>query len=180
MLHVTQHIRWITVGLLLGGIQACTSVTVPADIQVVQPFDVKAYAGEWYEVARFDFDEEKHLREVTANYELKDDGKIQVINRGFDTVQQEWKEAVGKATFVDDTTAGALKVSFFGPFYSGYNVALLEGSYEYALVFGEDKDHMWILSRTPSIPEDIKVKFLEKARQTGYDLNRLIWTKHKP
>lgn len=72
----------------------------------------------------------------------------------------------------------ALKVSFFGPFYSGYNVVALDENYQYALIAGKNLDYLWILSRTKTIPEDIKAAYLKIAREIGYDTSKLIWIKH--
>ncbi|HLS95208.1 MAG TPA: lipocalin family protein [Sphingobacterium sp.] len=164
--------------LALLAVHACKPVKVPPGVEVVEPFDVRAYTGKWYEIARFDFKQEKNMKQVTAEYTLNDDGSIKVINRGFDTVKGKWKDAIGKAKFVGEQNRGALKVSFFGPFYSGYNVVAMEPPYQNALVFGEDTDYIWILSRNKTIPEDVKNNFLRIAREAGYDVSRLIWTKH--
>lgn len=157
--------------------QACKSVKVPEGIKVVENFDVKSYAGKWYEIARFDFKHEKDMNQVTAEYSLNEDGSIKVVNRGFDTVKSEWKESVGKAKFIGDESKAALKVSFFGPFYSGYNVVAMDPAYENVLVFGESKDYIWMLSRNKTMPKSIKDKFSKIAQDAGYDLSRLVWTK---
>jgi len=157
--------------------QACKSVKVPDGVQVVNNFNIKSYAGKWYEIARFDFKHEKDMDQVTAEYTLNEDGSVKVLNKGFDTVKNEWKESEGKAKFIGDETRGALKVSFFGPFYSGYNVVAMDPDYENALIFGESKDYIWFLSRNKTMPEEVKQKFLKLARDAGYDLNRLVWTK---
>lgn len=175
-----KHSKLMTSICLLAGLfalQSCKSVQVPDGITVVENFDVKSYAGKWYEIARFDFKQEKDLSNVTADYSLEEDNVIKVVNKGFNTVKQEWKEAEGKAKFLDDTTKGALKVSFFGPFYSGYNIVAMEPDYKNALIFGETKDYIWFLSRDKTMSEDVKNKFLKIAKDAGYDLDRLVWTK---
>ncbi|RZK48474.1 MAG: lipocalin [Pedobacter sp.] len=169
------------IGLLAGValvLNSCKTVKVPSGINLVKPFNAKKYAGKWYEIARFDFKHEKNMKNVTAQYTLNEDGTIDVLNRGYEMDKERWNDAKGKAQFVDDPNEGALKVSFFGPFYAGYNVVQLEGDYEYALVFGENKDYIWILSRTKTLPADVKAKFLKIAGDYGYDLSRLIWTQH--
>ena len=154
------------------------SVKVPENISVVKDFDVKSYEGKWYEIARFDFKYEKDLKNVTANYTLNDDGSIKVENKGFNYVKNEWEEVKGKAKFNGSENEGALKVSFFGPFYSGYNVVAMDPAYENVLVFGQNTDYIWILSRNKTIPQNVKDKFVAKAKEAGYDLNRLVWTEH--
>lgn len=177
-----RKIKLLTKAVLLTTfvltLNACKSVKVPDGVEVVENFEAKKYMGEWYEIARFDFKFEKDMSNVTANYTLNDDGSVKVVNKGYNYVKQKWQEKEGKAKFIDRKDQGALKVSFFGPFYSGYNVVAMDPNYENVLVFGETTDYIWILSRNKTIPEKVKQKFLDKAKAKGYDLNRLVWTKH--
>src|SRR5690606_17853606 len=130
--------------------------------------------GKWFEIARKDFKWEKNLNNVTAEYSFNDDGSIRVVNRGYDVVKQKWKESVGKAKPVGDLNEGRLKVSFFGPFYSGYNIIEIDPDYQYVLVAGDDLKNLWILSRKPTIPEDVKNRYLQIAQEIGYDTSDLV------
>ena len=168
----------IVIAGVSGFVYSCKSVKVPEGITVVKDFKIEPYMGTWYEIARFDFKHEKDLSNVTATYSLNENGTVKVVNRGYNYVKDRWEQANGKATFVDKTNEGALKVSFFGPFYAGYNVVLMQPDYENALIFGETKDYIWILSRNKTIPNNVKEKFLKEAENAGYDLSRLVWTKH--
>uniref|UniRef100_UPI0035A24DF5 lipocalin family protein n=1 Tax=Mucilaginibacter phyllosphaerae TaxID=1812349 RepID=UPI0035A24DF5 len=165
-------------GVAITAIALNSCVSIPKGANAVSPFDKTRYLGKWYELARFDFKFEKGLDNVTASYFAKQDGTIEVVNRGRDYKSGKWKESVGKAKFVKDDTTGRLKVSFFGPFYAGYNVVAIDRDYQYALVAGNNLDYLWILSRTTSIPDNIKRAYLAKARSIGYNTNKLIWTKH--
>ena len=69
-------------------------------------------------------------------------------------------------------------MSFFGPFYSGYNVIALDKDYKHALVAGKSLKYLWILSRKKSIPDSIKSKYLQIAQDVGYDTSKLIWVEH--
>ena len=71
-----------------------------------------------------------------------------------------------------------LKVSFFGPFYSGYNVLAIDDEYKYALIAGESTKYLWILSREVNIPEEIKNKYLKIAKEIGYNTDDLVWVEH--
>ena len=71
-----------------------------------------------------------------------------------------------------------LKVSFFGPFYAGYNVIALDEDYKYALVSGDRFKYLWILSRETTIPDEIKSKYLKIAENLGYKTSDLIWVEH--
>ncbi|MFD1630953.1 lipocalin family protein [Pseudopedobacter beijingensis] len=177
----TSKILWVAASVALVSLYLTScSVTIPEGAQAVEPFDQDRYLGKWYEIARLDFKFEKNLNQVTAEYTLNQDGSIKVKNRGYDYVKGKWKESIGKAKPVNlHDGNGRLKVSFFGPFYSGYNVVAVAADYKYALVFGNNLDYMWILSRTVTIPEDIKADYLDRAKKMGYKTGNLIWTEHK-
>ncbi len=149
--------------------------TIPENVIAVRTFDKGRYLGKWYEIARFDFKFEKNLDNTTAEYSLKTDGSIKVINRGFNTVSNEWKEAIGKAKFVGNDSIAMLKVSFFGPFYGGYNVIAIDSEYKYSLVCGNSLDYLWILSREKTIPIDIRAKYLALAKGLGFETEKLLW-----
>lgn len=155
---------------------ACT--TIPKGVTAVKPFDKEKYLGKWYEIARMDFRFERNLNNTTANYSVNDDGTIKVLNRGYNYVKKEWSEAVGKAKFVGDQNTAMLKVSFFGPFYGGYNVIALDAEYKYALVAGQDLSYLWILSRETTIPDDVKHNYLEIAEGLGFKTSELLWIEH--
>ncbi|WP_337237467.1 lipocalin family protein [Proteus faecis] len=150
------------------------NVISPSDIEPVNNFDLSRYLGQWYEVARIDNRFEKGLTKVTANYSLRDDGGVKVINRGWSQNKHRWKESIGKAYFVGSSNKGALKVSFFGPFYGGYNIIKLDKNYQYSLVVGPDKDYLWILSRTPTMPSNLLNEYINFATSYGFDSNRII------
>lgn len=169
---------WSKLGVLATAVMsvAC-SVTPPADVKVVNNFELTRYLGTWYEIARLDHSFESGLEQVTANYSLREDGGVKVINRGFNTKKQKWQQSEGKGYFTGPTSRAALKVSFFGPFYGGYNVIELDRDYQYALVCGPNKGYLWILSRTPTISESVKEKLLKIANEYGFDTTQLIWVK---
>lgn len=162
--------------MAMAGIFSCA--TIPEGAVAVKPFQKERYLGKWYEIARLDFKYERNLNNTTAEYSLNDNGTIRVVNRGFNTVTGEWKQAIGKAKFVRDEHTAMLKVSFFGPFYGGYNVIALDDEYRYALIAGETLEYLWILSRDTTIPEEIKDKYLRTAEKAGYITSDLIWVSH--
>jgi len=101
------------------------------------------------------------------------------VNRGFNTQKQRWQESTGKAYFTGDPQRASLKVSFFGPFYGGYNVIALDENYRYALVCGPNRSYLWILSRTPQLDAAVKEELVQKARENGFAVNALIWVKQR-
>lgn len=163
-------------GLAAAAIALHCRRSIPKGVEAVSPFDANRYLGKWYEIARFDFRFEKNLEHVTAHYSLREDGSIHVVNRGYDTRNGEWKESVGRAVFAGDPSTAMLKVSFFGPFYAGYNVVAIDPEYKYALVVGRNLDYLWLLSREEMMPDEVVEKYLAMAESIGFDLDRLHWT----
>lgn len=163
----------LAAALAISSFTNSTSKIVP-----VKNFNPKKYVGKWYEIARIDFKFERNLIHTTANYGLNGDGTINVLNRGYNTVKKAWQNAEGKAKFAGDSTVGALKVSFFGPFYAEYNVIAIDKNYQYALIAGKNTDYLWILSREQTIPKDIKEEYLKIAINYGCDVSRLLWVDH--
>ncbi len=158
----------------------CVScATIPDGVKGVRPFSINRYLGKWYEIARMDFRFEKDLENTTADYSLNENGNVKVLNRGFNTKTKKWKKAVGKAKSVGDPDCAMLKVSFFGPFYAGYNVIALDDEYKYALVSGSSRDYLWILSREREIPDDVKNRYLKIASDLGFNVGKLIWPKQE-
>ncbi|CEN55703.1 lipocalin family protein [Candidatus Methylopumilus turicensis] len=146
-----------------------------AKYKAVTGFEVDKYLGTWYEIARLDHSFERGLDKVYAEYSLREDGGLKVINHGFDTKKQKWNEAIGKAYFVETPDIGRLKVSFFGPFYGAYTIVELDKtSYSYALVTGGD-DYLWILSRTPQMSYIVKQQLIAKAKALGFATDKLIY-----
>lgn len=157
---------------------ACKSPTPPKGVKPVSDFNASRYLGKWYEIARLENRFEKGMEQVTATYGLRSDGGITVLNRGYDPIKNRWKESEGKAYFTGAPTTAALKVSFFGPFYGGYNVIKLDKDYQHALVSGPNRDYLWILSRSTTLPETVKQEFLATARELGFPVEQLVWVKH--
>lgn len=118
------------------------------------------------------------MNNTTAEYSLNASGTIKVDNKGYHTKKGKWQQAIGKAKFVGDDKIAMLKVSFFGPFYSGYNVIAIDSDYRYALIGGANFKYLWILSRETSIPDEIKNKYLKIAKDFGYNTSDLLWIKH--
>lgn len=152
---------------------------IPEKVKPVDNFHVNSYLGKWYEIARLDHSFERGLTRVTAEYAMREDGGLKVTNRGYSAKEGRWKEAVGKAFFVEEPDKGYLKVSFFGPFYGSYVIFDLDReNYQYSLVCGPDRSYLWILSRTPTMQPEVKERLISKAAALGFDTGSLINITH--
>ena len=155
---------------------ACTGI--PPGHQVVKPFQLDRYLGTWYEIARLDHSFERGLTRVSADYSLRPDGGVRVLNRGFNAAKNRWQEAVGRAYFVLGPDTGYLKVSFFGPFYGAYIVTDLDPDYRHVLVSGPNHDYLWILARTPHLEATVRDRLVARAKALGFATDELIWVEH--
>jgi apolipoprotein D and lipocalin family protein len=167
-------------GLMLGPLSSCVSKPETATVTAVRGFDAKRYEGRWYEIARLDHPVERNQTNVTATYSESPDGGMLILNRGYDTKSRKWKTADGHARMVGDAGTGSFKSKVYSPFYATYHVmALDQKNYSYALVASEDKDHLWILSRTPHMDERTLAELKNRARSLGYPTEDLIMVSHE-
>jgi len=158
------------------------SDSAPSEPSTVASVDLSRYDGRWYEIARLPLrQEDRHARNVTADYTLQDDGTVRVVNRCLNDEGQP-EEAVAEATAIDDSHA-RLKVSFLPeglrwiPFTKGdYWILRLDAGYTTALVGTPDRAHLWLLSREPVMDDAAKREWLGFAAAQGFDLAPLIHT----
>ena len=152
----------------------CTGI--PEDLKAVNNFDLNRYLGTWYEIARLDHRFERGLNNISADYTMNTNNSIKVINKGWNVTDQKWDQAEGKAYFVEQHDIGRLKVSFFGPFYGGYNIIDLDKkNYSYAMVTGPDKSYFWILSRTKQLPKAKLDALINRAKVMGFPVDKFIF-----
>jgi len=143
-------------------------------LEVVDSVDLDRYLGRWYEIASYPAWFQKNCTAVTADYSLRDDGNIEVINScRKKTLDGKLKQSKGKAKVVDETTNAKLKVSFFGPFWGTYWIIDLDPEYQWAVVGGPSRKYLWVLSRTPQMDEKLLDEILSRLPAKGYDPERL-------
>jgi len=160
--------------LIAAFLSGCTGI--PDGVTAVNGFEINRYLGTWYEIARLDHRFERGLNNISATYTMRDDGGVNVLNKGWNQADGKWEQAEGKAYFIEQPNKGRLKVSFFGPFYGGYNIIELDKiDYAYSMVTGPDRSYFWILSRTRQLPKATLAALIEKAKQLGFATDKLIF-----
>jgi apolipoprotein D and lipocalin family protein len=143
------------------------------DLTPISQFDLNRYLGRWHEVARMDHRFERGLTDVTADYTLREDGTIKVLNSGLKAKTGKRSEITGRAKTTP--TTGLLRVSFFWRFYSDYRILMLDNDYQWALVgAGKSNKYLWILSREATLPSAVMDQIMGEAQRRGYDTDRLI------
>jgi apolipoprotein D and lipocalin family protein len=141
-------------------------------IKPVDNFEISKYLGKWHEIARTDNSFERGCTKVTANYKLRSDGGIEVINECFN--DNKLKQIKGKAYFKESSHIGSLKVTFFWPFYGNYYVVYIDESYSHAIVYGGNPKYIWILSRNEKITKTKLDYLLLKIKDLGLNPQSLI------
>lgn len=164
--------RKYLIAVILGTLFACQSKVNPP-LPAVEKLDIKKYLGTWFEIARKPNYFEQGLSCITATYSLKENGKIDVLNKGHNG--SKFKIASGTAKIPDTNEPAKLKVSFFGPFYADYQVIDLDSNYQYALIGEPSREYLWILSRKPLLEQSVIDALINKAQSLGYDTKDLIF-----
>ncbi|MGO1468737.1 MAG: lipocalin family protein [Tissierella sp.] len=141
-------------------------------IPIVCDLDLKRYLGNWFEIGRLPLRSEKGLENIRAIYNLKKNGEIEVINSGYKKGKK--KEIRGSAWVSDERCKGSLVVRFFWPFKSEYNVIKLDKNYRYAVVMGNTKDNLWILSRTPHMDDKTYGEIIDFLYDKDFDIKKII------
>lgn len=163
-------------GLILSSVLLVGCLGRPEGVLPVEQLDTSRYLGTWYEVARLDHSFERGLSNVTADYSMREDGGLRVINRGYSAEEGDWQQAEGRAYRIEEDQPGHLKVSFFGPFFGSYVVFELDSvDYQYAFVAGNTTNYLWLLARTPTISNELKKQFLQRAESLGFAVEDLIF-----
>lgn len=151
------------------------------ELETVEHVDIERYMGSWFEIAKFPQRFEEGLVGVTANYTLLPNGKVRVLNSGYEKdFSGRLRTAKGTARVVDPTTNAKLKVSFFWPFSGDYWILELGKDYEYAVVGEESRRYLWILSRTPRMDASVYDGIVERLKEKRFDVSRLEKNPQRP
>jgi len=162
---------WALVSLLLAVASRPLGAAEPVPVPEV---DLERYAGTWYELAKIPNRFQKQcVGETTARYALREDGRIDVVNR-CRKENGEFQEARGIARIVDRETRSRLEVSFVSflgirPFWGDYWILGLGAGYEYSVVGTPDRKYGWILVRDPAPSPEVREAVWRIVREQGYD-----------
>lgn len=183
-MNIRQALKIGAVALAAVWISACATKPETESMapKTVDRVDLKRYQGTWYEVARLPMFFQRNCAQSEAHYTLKDDGNIAVTNR-CRTIEGKWEEATGTASPQIKGKTDKLWVVFdnwFSNLFPGvakgdYWVLYVSPDYKVALVGSPNRKFLWLLSRTPQVPDSVRNDLLMKAQQQGYDTTKLIW-----
>jgi lipocalin len=143
-------------------------------LTVVESFELPRYLGTWYEIAKYPVSFEEGLVGVQADYSLRGDGDVRVVNSGYrETFDGERSTAEGRAWVPDPSEPAKLRVRFFWPFHAPYWVIALDPRYEWAVVGDPGRRYLWILSRSKTMPDELYTEIVDRIHDLGYDTSRL-------
>ena len=140
-----------------------------------RPVALDAYLGKWYEYARYEAPFQKGCEGVTAEYSLRDDAKIRVVNSCYEgSLDGEFKQSTGRAKIVGGSQGAKLKVSFFGPFFGDYWVLDhgpegADGLYDWSIVGEPSGRYLWMLTRVAQPDKDTRALLERRVKELGYD-----------
>lgn len=162
--------------LVIRKAKAQTNKNSPSTVSYV---DLKKYLGRWYDIAHYPFYFQKDCNGSIAEYSLKENGDIQVVNScNKGSLDGPVKKVKGKAWVVDKKTNAKLKVQFFWPFSGDYWILDIAKDYSWVIVGHPERKYLWILSRKPGKPAEIN-NILQIIRGKGYNPDKLVWEKHR-
>ncbi|MDH5547927.1 MAG: lipocalin family protein [Gammaproteobacteria bacterium] len=158
-------------------VSACTPI--PEGLKAVDGFELERFLGKWHEIARLDNTFERGLENITATYSKRDDGGVRVVNRGYNVKRKRWEDAEGRGYPIESTNIGRLKVTFFGPIYGAFNIIALDKThYQYAVICGNTRDSLWIMSRTTTIDDQLFSEIRGRLAEQGFATDKLIMVDH--
>ena len=162
----------------LAGITAPTSAGASdlPPLRTVERVDLSRYLGRWYEIARLPNSFQKNCLKSLADYSLRDDGDITVLNSCTDKQDGSLRQSKGSAWVVDTATNARLKVSFFWPFRGDYWIIELGNQYEYAVVGTPNRKYFWVLSRTQTMDNALYEGIIQRAKLQGFDTGAVVRT----
>ena len=136
--------------------------------------DLNKYTGLWYEISKIPNSFQDHCAYgTTAEYKIDEDGDIIVTNSCYDEDGKP-DAAEGLAKVVDKNTNAKLEVSFFSilgirPFWGDYWIIGLDENYQWAIVGTPSRKYGWVLSRTPSLPDETLQKIFSILKEQNYN-----------
>ncbi|MBL8546725.1 MAG: lipocalin family protein [Hyphomonadaceae bacterium] len=140
----------------------------------VATIDQQRYLGLWHEQARLPNSFEEGCQRATAEYGLRDDGLISVVNTCIDE-RGESRVARGRARPVGEGNEGKLEVSFFGPIWAKYWVLERGENYEWSIVGEPEGRYLWVLTREQTISPETRAMFEQRITRLGYRPAELVW-----
>lgn len=162
---------------LLAG---CKTTPEAPPIRTVPQVDLQRFMGDWYVVAHRPTALEKTVFNAVESYRLNSDGTIDTtytFNQG--AVDGKVKKYSMKGIVMNTATNAEWAMQFAGPMKADYKIVYLDDNYQEAIIGRDQRDYVWILTRSPNISSTDFDALLSRVRNMGYELNNLRQIPHE-
>ena len=156
-------------------LSACQSnQTTLAPLATVAQVDLKRFMGDWYVIANIPTFMEKGAHNAVESYRLDTDGTIAVTFTFRDGAFDGTPKQYSPRGFVrSDPSNASWDMQFIWPIKADYRITYLSQDYSRTIISREKRDYVWIMARTPAIPEADYQRLLKIVGEQGYDLSRV-------
>ncbi|MDX1498256.1 MAG: lipocalin family protein [Woeseiaceae bacterium] len=156
----------------LFSLAGCATRHPPMD--TVDYVDLERFMGDWYVIANIPTFVEKGAHNAVETYELNPDGTVATTFRfREDSFDGEVKEYNPKGFIRDEETNALWGMQFIWPIKGDYRIVYLDESYTQTIIGRKKRDFIWIMARTPEIPEADFRRLVEFAGSLGYDTSKI-------
>ena len=163
-----RRLGLLTLTLMLA---ACSSS--PA-IPVVERVELERFMGDWYVIANIPTAPERGAHNAVESYRLEQDGTIATTFTFRDGSFDGPEKVMRPRGFVRDSTSNAVwGMQFVWPIKAEYLIAHVDPQYTETIIARSRRDYVWIMARTPQIPERDYARLVQKVAELGYDTSRL-------
>lgn len=144
------------------------------EMETVDYVDLERFMGDWYVIANIPTFLEKGAYNAVESYALNDDGSIQTTftfrKGGFDGEQKEFNP---KGFITDTKTNATWGMRFVWPIKADYRIIYVDEDYSMTVIARQKRDFIWIMARTPQIPETDYQRLVDLAGSVGYDVSKI-------
>jgi len=177
MMHVPRYARLASAMLVVGLLAACAACAARGPARPIEPVDhvdIDRFMGDWYVIASIPTRMERRAFNAVESYSAGRDGRIDTVFRyrkdGFDGSL----ETMTPTGFVRHGTGNAVwGMQFVWPIKAEYIIAALAPDYSDTIVARNKRDHVWIMARTPTLPDARYRQLVEQVEAMGYDISLL-------
>ena len=162
-------------------VAGCQTAPTKPPLQTVASVDLQRFMGDWYVVGHIPTFIEKTAHNAVESYRLNDDGTIATTFTFNQNAPDGKVKTYTTKGFISNTATNAeWGMQFAWPVKADYKIVHLDENYQEAIVARDERDYVWILSRTPDIsPTDFDA-LLTRVRHIGYDINQVRSVPHLP
>ncbi len=144
------------------------------DLATVDYVDLERFMGDWYVIANIPTFLEKGAHNAVETYAINDDGTIATTfvfrEDSFDGKRKEYNP---RGWVLDTETNARWGMRFVWPIKADYRIVWLDDDYSMTVIGRQDRDYVWIMARTPTIPDADYDEIVNFVGSIGYDTSKI-------